>query len=387
MFDKINALLQQSESYVRKKLPLLILALFTAVIIIGYLLLWLISPETKILQVIIPAGILLLFIMLHYTYSRVVADRYRTIRDALEKELDYLKIMIGNTDELILILDSFGQIIIYNDALSRALNIKREELTGKPLREIFYLPDMGDNLNYKNIILDKLKEVFTGNEAEIIFPVMVKGSDLTKSIFLKLKPHFEDNELTSIFANGRIMESDFITNSWLLNETSNYIMDNDISKVMVFCYRLTRNLEGKIPSNDILFMQVALHEIIVNAIEHGNLEITYEKKTEFKQRRSNYWEIILRETNENHLKYRKIFLNYSLEKDRVTYTVRDEGKGFDWKKYIHNIDFDGKNEMVKSFHGLGLLMVKNSFDEIHFNDRGNEVELIKYFDPGTVVHD
>ena len=103
------------------------------------------------------------------------------------------------------------------------------------------------------------------------------------------------------------------------------------------------------------------------------------KKTELKRSNENYYELLKKEANKDFISKRKVKIDYTLEKDRVIYKVKDDGKGFDWMKYLNETDESMDNQLLVDFHGLGLQMVKNSFDEVNFNDSGNEVTLVKYF--------
>jgi anti-sigma regulatory factor (Ser/Thr protein kinase) len=61
----------------------------------------------------------------------------------------------------------------------------------------------------------------------------------------------------------------------------------------------------------------------------------------------------------------------------VHYTIADEGPGFDYRRLPDPLN-------PKSFfqpHGRGLLMIRTFCDEVSWNEKGNEVTLIKYVVP------
>jgi anti-sigma regulatory factor (Ser/Thr protein kinase) len=205
----------------------------------------------------------------------------------------------------------------------------------------------------------------------------MKESRDIQTIHLKLKPVLRNNELHRIFVTGRFLQSDYITNKWLTVEKASYVLDNDLSLVHLFSYRLIRNLDGKIPRNSILYLQIALQETIINAIEHGNLEIGYKTKTELKQRGGNYWEFLVQQCRSDSVLKRKVLIEYSLEKDHVKYKITDEGDGFDWQAFMSENTGEYSRNFLSTYHGVGLQMVKKSFDKIIFNDKGNEITLIK----------
>ena len=76
--------------------------------------------------------------------------------------------------------------------------------------------------------------------------------------------------------------------------------------------------------------------LLTNAIEHGNLGIGYERKTELLL--AGKWESTIEELmrlpeNSN----KKVLVGFYRNGNDVTITIKDEGQGFDWKRYI---DYD-----------------------------------------------
>ncbi len=65
-----------------------------------------------------------------------------------------------------------------------------------------------------------------------------------------------------------------------------------------------------------------------------------------------------------------------MDRDRVEYTIRDEGKGFDWRRYMATEREVIEQGLLTDFHGVGLQIVKNVFD-IRFNEAGNEITLTR----------
>jgi len=81
---------------------------------------------------------------------------------------------------------------------------------------------------------------------------------------------------------------------------------------------------------------LALSELLVNAVEHGNLGLSYGDKSEL--RRTGNWdaEIARRELlPENAGK--KVSIDFSRSGADVRFRIADEGAGFEWQKYL---DFD-----------------------------------------------
>jgi DNA-binding response OmpR family regulator len=112
-----------------------------------------------------------------------------------------------------------------------------------------------------------------------------------------------------------------------------------------------------------------LNELLINAVEHGNLGISYDEKTQLIM--ANNWEneITRRLSNpENRNKFASIALKTTNE--NIVVRIRDEGKGFDWMKYL-NFSAD----RVTDPHGRGIATSRlMSFHSMEYHGAGNVVE-------------
>lgn len=89
-----------------------------------------------------------------------------------------------------------------------------------------------------------------------------------------------------------------------------------------------------------------------------------------------------------HRKQHDLLVNvtYRIDKDRVVIVIRDTGPGFDRKHVPHAADpedpakhMDVRDELGLRAGGFGILMTRGLVDEMQYNERGNEVRLVKYF--------
>ncbi|WP_417454892.1 ATP-binding protein [Kiloniella sp.] len=113
---------------------------------------------------------------------------------------------------------------------------------------------------------------------------------------------------------------------------------------------------------------IGLNELLQNAVEHGNLEIGYDLKTELLETGRLYDEIQSRIKLEP-FDSRFVRVNYQRTDNEIIFVIEDEGKGFNWRKYL-TID----DERIRSSHGRGIAMAKMmAFTELTYNDVGNRV--------------
>ena len=122
-------------------------------------------------------------------------------------------------------------------------------------------------------------------------------------------------------------------------------------------------------------LRTGLYEIIMNAIEHGNLNITFEEKSKALEQNS-YISLLEQRINDSSYKNRKVTIDYKMYNNKLEYKIKDEGNGFDWEKITFEDDF----ESLSRPHGRGIIMTRFYFDEVNFNKSGSEVVLVKYGD-------
>jgi DNA-binding response OmpR family regulator len=113
---------------------------------------------------------------------------------------------------------------------------------------------------------------------------------------------------------------------------------------------------------------MGLSELMVNAIEHGNLGISYAEKSAM--RRNDSWEreVGLRLADPV-LGSRRAHVVFQRMADRLSFTIRDEGPGFDWVRYL---DFAPERAFDPNGRGIALARL-TSFSSIDYLEPGNVV--------------
>ncbi len=123
-------------------------------------------------------------------------------------------------------------------------------------------------------------------------------------------------------------------------------------------------------SNEPDKVAMGLSELMVNAIEHGNLLIGYEEKSEL--RKQDKWEAEIRhrlELPENKEKF--AWIEVDNQPQQVVYTIGDQGDGFNWEEFM---EFD--TNRVMDNHGRGIAMAnKLYFSSLEYQGNGNTVKV------------
>lgn len=113
---------------------------------------------------------------------------------------------------------------------------------------------------------------------------------------------------------------------------------------------------------------LGLQELLINAVEHGNLGITYHEKTELLLADALFDECARRQAlPENRDKTVEVM--FDRQPDVLTFTIRDQGQGFEWGKYL---DFDPERIFDPNGRGIALAC-KESFDSVTYLGNGSVV--------------
>jgi CheY-like chemotaxis protein/anti-sigma regulatory factor (Ser/Thr protein kinase) len=115
---------------------------------------------------------------------------------------------------------------------------------------------------------------------------------------------------------------------------------------------------------------VALEECLLNAIIHGNLEVTsalrqtdeahYDRQIEDRRRRSPFAE-------------RRVTVTARLSRHEGVFVVADQGPGFD----VRTVPDPTDPAHLFRVGGRGILLMRSFMTAVQFGDRGNRVTLVK----------
>ena len=159
----------------------------------------------------------------------------------------------------------------------------------------------------------------------------------------------------------------------LLQETRTLEIGNDFTGLNRIIAFMTQDLPsyGILNHEQLFRMNMLLKEAIENAIFHGNLELSSGMRRENPEL---FYKTAAQKRDIDPYKDRKLILQYDISRNSAKYVVRDEGKGFVHADLLDPADPDN----LLRIEGRGLIMIMNFMDEVFWNDRGNEVTMVRY---------
>ena len=217
--------------------------------------------------------------------------------------------------------DPHDKVLFYTDGLTEGCNRKnefygRERLTEK-IRSCGHLPP-GDFLD--EILEDQVKfrEDMELRDDFTMLCIQIKDSE-----YIMRESGFTKDDAPNTIIIYKPEEIDYVCSIILKAMDQCGFTDKEIKRV-----------------------RVSIVEMIINSMVHGN--------------------------KNNH--ERKVILFYKVVQEKVTISVVDEGDGFDYNNL--NNPLNPENLLKES--GRGIFIITNFMDEVHFNNKGNRILVVKY---------
>jgi CheY-like chemotaxis protein len=127
------------------------------------------------------------------------------------------------------------------------------------------------------------------------------------------------------------------------------------------------------------FYHLALYEMVINAIEHGNCGITYDEKSRFLDEGGSMPDLIEQKCLDRAIAQKSVTFDYTIHPTHARFVIADEGEGFDWRTIIRDIP----KEDALRLHGRGIIITRETVKQVTYNEKGNEVTLdVAYEDEG-----
>ncbi|TKS61762.1 MAG: response regulator [Nitrospira sp.] len=136
---------------------------------------------------------------------------------------------------------------------------------------------------------------------------------------------------------------------------------------------LIKTTASTLPETQQLHVHGSLHELLLNAVEHGTLEIFSQKKQKALEK-DGYETLLRQRLTQARFKDRQVTIHVRYEKGatRLVYRIADEGNGFDWRSMLHRSPDVCSSEEA---NGRGIFLARSFFPSLTYNDRGNEVTI------------
>ncbi|MDF1566922.1 MAG: cyclic nucleotide-binding domain-containing protein [Spirochaetaceae bacterium] len=196
---------------------------------------------------------------------------------------------------------------------------------------------------------------------------------LTLMDYSRIESHL-GKTLRIINSNRQLIFQGFLADKLVNRMTGSFQIDNhDYLVAPVYGGLLAVSLVrmGKIPEEDRHGVQMALSELILNSIEHGNCGISYSEKSEWLATGEAINELIIERCKDPKVARKKVTLDWDIGEESCRFTIKDEGKGFDVLAFRDKLKSDANDRL----HGRGIVMAQMVADKLLYNKAGTQVSI------------
>lgn len=221
-----------------------------------------------------------------------------------------------------------------------------------------------------NLYMDYLKEDLVNSYSK-------------KHLLSKMTPRINPNEddITFFFIRKSVRNEKY---------DHEYTIHSDLDEVINISQKLTKQMIADgIAEQDVNTLEYAVSEIMMNALEHGNLGLGYSAKQELIAN-GIYDEYLMKNADKEAPGNKKtISLSYSFSKPQnssaglISIKIQDQGHGFTPANIFKYHSFDGNLSHIdkSSYNGRGIFITDTLVDGLYYNEQGNCAHIIKLIEP------
>lgn len=155
-------------------------------------------------------------------------------------------------------------------------------------------------------------------------------------------------------------------------EIHRFVLDNNRNQIPPLVGQLVDlgRRCGAVPEEHECHVTIALEEALLNAVIHGNLEVT----SELRETDHEAFEALI-ELRRCDPRYgeRRVSVECRLQEQEVQYVISDQGPGF----AVGAVPDPTEDDYLFRCSGRGILLMRSFMSRVDYNDRGNEVKLTK----------
>lgn len=146
----------------------------------------------------------------------------------------------------------------------------------------------------------------------------------------------------------------------------------DINSIHAIVNYLVAETDGFFSEETSLDIKLGLGELLLNAVEHGNLGISFSEKNEAVQNDC-LQELYEERMNNKFYSEREVEVNFEIKDNAGEWIIKDQGDGFNPDTVPSPISEDG----ILRLHGRGIFICRFQFDELEYLEKGNIVRALK----------
>jgi CheY-like chemotaxis protein/anti-sigma regulatory factor (Ser/Thr protein kinase) len=161
--------------------------------------------------------------------------------------------------------------------------------------------------------------------------------------------------------------------SGMTGRVTRFALDNDPTLVstLIAGFRADLLVLGVCDQNGATRTGIALEEALLNAIYHGNLEVSSELRCDGDEP---FHRLAQERREQEPYQKRRVHVSARMTRQKATFVIADQGPGFDVSQLPDPTDPANLDKPS----GRGLLLMRMFMDEVRHNSTGNQITLVKH---------
>lgn len=312
--------------------------------------------------------------------ERLLASKQRQAEELLGETIPKLETaeakyrhLVDDTGDLIFQMNEGGDILSMNRACKPLLRYTPEEMMGKSFFTFVAEGLEGDPDLNRTIAREYLGSL--SDESRLVtFRTTLARKTSGEPIDVEVRLQ-RVNLSTGTEILGKIWQiNDDIARTFLEKERGRYTIVNNITHAEILSQRICDRLQRYLPAPEVNSIRVCFREILINAIEHGNLGIKFEEKTAA-MASGDYMAFLRARMRDAEFRNRRVHVDFIVDEEKIGFRVTDEGAGFDLEEHLNRLQNPNSGHELE--HGRGIAMTRHVFDKVVYNRKGNQVVLVK----------
>ncbi|GAB6090161.1 ATP-binding protein [Spirochaeta dissipatitropha] len=179
--------------------------------------------------------------------------------------------------------------------------------------------------------------------------------------------------ISIILKNRQLIFQKDVSSHFMEDNSGSFSIENDTLAVPIYAGIPITNLMqmGRLHPDRKMHVHLALSELIINAIEHGNCGISYEEKNLAMQEGKTVVDLVMEKCSNPGISSKRVDFSWESSNEKTVFVIRDQGEGFDVD--AAKLKTAGQDPLTP--HGRGIRMAEMFSKELKYNRKGNEVTM------------
>lgn len=231
--------------------------------------------------------------------------------------------------------------------------------------------------------LEVIKTLRRDNPALVIIAMTAFGSHDNAFRALRLgandylKKPFRGSEVSALVERFSTiiteLDEERLLRSFMRTKSLEIEMGNDLSHPGLVARFLVDEAASFLPREEQLNVRLGLEELLMNAVEHGNLEISSDEKRQLLKENGSMRALFEERAKSPRFARRTVRVAAEMCGEVCEWTITDEGSGFDHGKLPDPTAPEG----IEELSGRGIFLARFQFTDLEFVGSGNIVRARK----------